>query len=138
VNCISFELSRASIIAIVSNTGGLEYPKSYVLSASLLRQRSTSPQRILDRNSQPRGLPQVGGRYAPASMEEAISKFVEGLESQERSGFDDIHRLVKGLPLPVTKAIRLMTHAQAIEAQFLPNMTEEEQKRFTPSPAWVV
>ncbi len=71
-------------------------------------------------------------------MEEAISKFVEGLESQERSGFDDIHRLVKGLPLPVTKAIRLMTHAQAIEAQFLPNMTEEEQKRFTPSPAWVV
>ena len=68
-----------------------------------------------------------------ASMEEAISKFVEGLEAQERSGFDDIHRLLKGLPVPVTKAIRVMTHAQAIEAQFLPNMTEEEQKRFTPS-----
>ncbi len=46
--------------------------------------------------------------------------FVEGLESQEHSGFDDIHRLLKGLPVPVTKAIRLMTHAQAIEAQFLP------------------
>jgi hypothetical protein len=56
-------------------------------------------------------------------MEEAISKFVEGLEAQERSGFDDIHRLLKGLPVPVTKAIRVMTHAQAIEAQFLPNMT---------------
>jgi hypothetical protein len=39
-----------------------------------------------------------------ASMEEAISKFVEGLGSQERSGFDDIHKLVKGLPVPVTKA----------------------------------
>jgi hypothetical protein len=26
-----------------------------------------------------------------------------------------------------------MTHAQAIEAQFLPKMAEEEQKRFTPS-----
>ncbi len=63
---------------------------------------------------------------------------MEGLEAQERSGFDDIHKVVKGLPVPVTKAIRLMTHAQAIEAQFLPNMTEEEQKRFTPSPAWVV
>jgi hypothetical protein len=25
------------------------------------------------------------------SMEEAINKFVDGLESQERSGFDDIH-----------------------------------------------
>jgi hypothetical protein len=31
VNCFNFELSCASIIAIVSNTGGLEYPKSYVL-----------------------------------------------------------------------------------------------------------
>jgi hypothetical protein len=49
-----------------------------------------------------------------ASMEEAISKFVEGLESREHSGFDDIHRLLKGLPVPVTKAIRLMTHAEAI------------------------
>jgi hypothetical protein len=36
-------------------------------------------------------------------MEEAISKFVEGLEAQERSGFDDIHRLLKGLPVPVTR-----------------------------------
>jgi hypothetical protein len=67
------------------------------------------------------------------SMEEAINKFVDGLESQERSGFDDIHRLIKHLPEPVTKAISPITHAQAIEAQFLPNMTEEEQKRFTPS-----
>ncbi len=73
-----------------------------------------------------------------ASMEEPISKFVEGLEAQELSGFDDIHRLLKGLPVPVTKAIRLMTHAEAIKAQFLPNMTEEEQRRFTASPAWVV
>ncbi len=57
-----------------------------------------------------------------ASMEDAISEFVEGMESQECSKFDDIHRLVKGLPVPVTKAIRLMTHAEAIDAQFLPNM----------------
>ena len=67
------------------------------------------------------------------SMEEAIGRFVDGLESQERSGFGDIHRLIERLPVPVTKTIRLMTHAQAIEAQFLPDMTEEEQKRFTPS-----
>jgi hypothetical protein len=65
------------------------------------------------------------------SMEEAISKFVDGLESQEHSGFDNIHRLIQRLPVPVTKANRTMTHAQAIEAQFLPDMTEEEQKRFT-------
>jgi hypothetical protein len=30
-----------------------------------------------------------------ASMEEAISKFVEGLEAQKRSGFDDIYRLIR-------------------------------------------
>ncbi len=41
-------------------------------------------------------------------MEEAISKFVEALEAQKHTGFDDIHRLVKGLPVPVTKAIRLI------------------------------
>ncbi len=69
------------------------------------------------------------------SMEVAISKFVDGLESQEleRSGFDDIHRLIQCLPVPVTKEILIITYAQAIEAQFLPDMTEEEQKRFTPS-----
>ncbi len=38
------------------------------------------------------------------SMEEAINKFVDGLESQERCGFDDIHRLIKHLPVPVTKS----------------------------------
>ncbi len=47
------------------------------------------------------------------SMEETISKFMDGLEAQERSGFDDIHRLIQCLPLPVTKAIRSMTHVQA-------------------------
>jgi hypothetical protein len=62
-------------------------------------------------------------------MEEAISKFLDGLEAQEHSGFDDIHRLIQCLTLPVAKAIFSMTHAQAIEAHFLPDMTEEDQKR---------
>ncbi len=66
-------------------------------------------------------------------MEEAISKFTDGLEAHERSSFDGIHRLIQRLPLPVTKDIRSMTHAQAIEAQFLPDMTKEAQKRYTPS-----
>ncbi len=40
------------------------------------------------------------------SMEEAINKFVDGLESQarERCGSDDIHQLIKHLPVPVTKS----------------------------------
>jgi hypothetical protein len=56
-----------------------------------------------------------------------------GLEGQERSGFPQIHRLLSRLPVPVQKKTRSMTHAQAIEGQFRPNMGEEEQKRFTPS-----
>jgi hypothetical protein len=47
------------------------------------------------------------------SMEEAISKFVEGLDSQERSGFDDIHRL--GLPVSLTKAISEASKERAAE-----------------------
>jgi hypothetical protein len=68
-------------------------------------------------------------------MKGAINKFMEGLEGQERSGFAQIHRHLSSsrLPVPVQKKTRIMTHAQAIEGQFLPNMSEEEQKRFTPS-----
>jgi hypothetical protein len=67
-----------------------------------------------------------------ASMEAAVSQpeFVAGLESQERSGFDNIHRLLQGLPVPVTKAIRPMTHAEAIEAQFLPMVGMSVEKTF--------
>ena len=36
-----------------------------------------------------------------ASMEGAISKFMEGLQVQERSGFPQIHRLLSRLPVPV-------------------------------------
>jgi hypothetical protein len=66
-------------------------------------------------------------------MEGAISKFMEGLEGQERSGFPQIHRLLSRLPVPVQKKTRSMTHSEALEGRYLPNMSEEEQKRFTPS-----
>ena len=36
-----------------------------------------------------------------AVMEGAISKFMEGLKVQERSGFPQIHRLLSRLPVPV-------------------------------------
>jgi hypothetical protein len=35
------------------------------------------------------------------SMEEAIGKFTEGLEGQERTGFSQIHSLLQHLPVPV-------------------------------------
>jgi hypothetical protein len=37
------------------------------------------------------------------SMEEAIGKFVEGLEGQERAGFSQIHSLLQCLPVSVQK-----------------------------------
>jgi hypothetical protein len=37
------------------------------------------------------------------SKEEAINKFLDGIEDEERSGFKDIHRLLGRLPLPAGK-----------------------------------
>ena len=58
-------------------------------------------------------------------MEGAINKFMEGLEGQERSGFSQLNRLLSVLPVPVQQKTRSMTHAQAIEADILPNMSED-------------
>ncbi len=66
------------------------------------------------------------------SMEEAIGKFMEGLEGQEHAGFSQIHSLLQRLPAPVQNKPSSMTHSEAIEGDFLPNMSEEQQKRFTP------
>ena len=66
-------------------------------------------------------------------MEEAIGKFMDGMEAQERDGFKDLHRFVGRLPVPTVNASQAMSHKDALEGGFLPSMTEEEQKRFTPS-----
>ena len=68
-----------------------------------------------------------------ATMEEATGKFMDGMEAQERGGFKELHRLLARLPVPTAKASPAMTHKDALEGGFLPSMTEEEQKRFTPS-----
>ena len=68
------------------------------------------------------------------ATEEAITKFLDGMEGQERSGFKDLHRFLGRLPCPtVEKAGRSMSHKQALHGGFLPKMGAEEQKRFTPS-----
>jgi hypothetical protein len=74
------------------------------------------------------------GRPEAEDMGEAISKFLDGMEGQERSGFKDLHRFPGRLPCPdVEKVARSMSHSQALEVGFIPKMDEEEQKRFTPS-----
>ena len=66
-------------------------------------------------------------------MEEAIGQFMDGLEAQENCGFNDLHSLLGRLPVPTVMPSHPMTHKDALEGGFLQSMTEEEQKRFTPS-----
>jgi len=56
-----------------------------------------------------------------ADMEEAIGKFMEGMEKQEHTGYSTLHKLLQGLP------------AEAFEGGFLRDLDEDEKKRFTPS-----
>ncbi len=68
-----------------------------------------------------------------ADMEEAIGKFMEGMEKQERTGFAALHKLLQGLPVPVLKTAGCMTQAEASEGGFLRDLDEDEKKWFTPS-----
>ncbi len=38
-----------------------------------------------------------------AGMEVAIGKFLEGMEGQERSGFEELYQCLAKLPVPATK-----------------------------------
>ncbi len=68
-----------------------------------------------------------------AETEEAINKFISGLDSQEQAGFDRLHTLLSRLPVPVATNGSNMLHTAALDGGFLPKMNEEQQKRFTPS-----
>ena len=68
-----------------------------------------------------------------AAMEGAIGKFLDGLEGQERSGFEEMHRFLSTLPVPKPQDSKGMTHAEALDGKFLPDLDEEQRKRFTPS-----
>jgi hypothetical protein len=65
-----------------------------------------------------------------AETEDAINKFISGLDSQEQAGFDRLHTL---LTVPVATNGSKMSHTAALDGGFLPKMDEEQQKRFTPS-----
>jgi hypothetical protein len=73
------------------------------------------------------------GRPDADDMEEAITKFLDGIEGQERSGFKDLRRFLGRLPLPVAKEDRVMLYSEALQGGYIPKMDREKQKRFTPS-----
>ncbi len=66
-----------------------------------------------------------------AETEEAINKFISGLDSQEQAGFDRLHTLLSRLPVPVATNSSKMSHTAPLDGGFLPKMDEEQQKRFT-------
>ncbi len=58
-----------------------------------------------------------------ATMEEAISLFMDGMEAQERGGFNDLHGLLGRLPVPTVKAGQPITHTDAFGGGFIQSMT---------------
>ena len=69
----------------------------------------------------------MDARPDAAEMEEAIGKFVNGLEQQERSGYHELHSLLSRLPVPGATTGSKMSHSAALEGGFLPTMDEEQQ-----------
>ncbi len=71
----------------------------------------------------------------------AIGKFLDGLEGQERRGFEEMHSFLATLPVPTpqvaqdseTEESKGMTHAEALKGKSLPDLDEEQRKRFTPT-----
>ena len=55
-----------------------------------------------------------------ATMEEAISRFMDGMEAQERGGLNNLHGLLGRPPVPTAKASQAMTHKDALEGGFYP------------------
>jgi hypothetical protein len=47
-------------------------------------------------------------------MEEAISKFMEGVEKEECTGYNALLKLLQGLPMPEQKNASIITQAKAI------------------------
>ena len=50
-------------------------------------------------------------------MEEATSKFMDGIEAQERGGLKDLHRCLGRLPVPTGKESQGMTHTEEVLSQ---------------------
>jgi hypothetical protein len=83
---------------IYTNTAGFRGSHRYAALREVVQPTLNSEQQDDDRDPDP--CPSEDEEWFDApdaeSMEEAINKFVDGVESQERCGFDDIHRQKAG------------------------------------------
>ena len=83
------------------------FQQVFVADTEMLMQVRDIPQLSHARDNEDQGspCPEDGdffyARSDAAEKEEAISKFISGLESQEQAGFDRLHTLLSRLPVPV-------------------------------------
>ena len=66
-------------------------------------------------------------------MEQAINKFLQRLEKQEKRGFKDLATLLSQLPKLAQGSARSMSVAEAVVAGFLPALDKDQAYMFTPS-----
>ena len=75
----------------------------------------------------------IDARPDQKEMEQAINKFLQLLESQEKRGFKDLATLLSYLTKPAQGSARSMSVAEAMEAGFLPALDKDQADMFTPS-----
>ena len=64
-------------------------------------------------------------------MEQAINKFLQRLEKQEKRGFKDLATLLSHLTKPAQGSARSISVAKAMEAGFLPALDKDQAYMFT-------
>ena len=74
----------------------------------------------------------MDARSDQEEMEQAINKFLQQLEKQEKRGFKDLATLLSHLPKPAPGSARSMSVAEAVEAGFLPALDKDQADMFTP------
>ena len=66
-------------------------------------------------------------------MEQAINKFLQLLEKQEKRGFKNLATLLSHLPKPAQGSTSSMSVAEAMKAGFLPALDKDQAYTFTTS-----
>ncbi len=70
-------------------------------------------------------------RLNAREMEQAISKFLDGMPALESIGHQQLHRHLAKLPVPDKQKISSM-HTEAVEGGLVKTISEKELKWFTP------
>jgi hypothetical protein len=92
---------------------------------------------MLDASQPPVEQEPVEGDPSPCPEDEEVfvRPDVAGMEEagQERRGFEEMHQFLSTLPVPTPQESKGMTHTEAPDGKFLPDLDEEQRKLFTPS-----